>query len=204
MSLVEAYRRLESLGGLVTTGEAAATLRVSVSSASRTLRMLAGQGLATRIRSGLWHIGRDRPVPTSIVRDLCRPYPAYVSFLSALNLAGAIDQLPRRISVASLDRPRTIETTVGTFAVHHLPPALFGGWEETPQGPIATPAKAIFDLCYIAAAGRGRPPHLPELDLAQPLALASFEPWLSRIGSARVRSVTAAGLGGAIRRSRAG
>ncbi len=203
MSILEAYDRLESLGGLVTTGEAAAALRVSVSSASRTLRTMSEKRRATRIRSGLWHIGRGLPAPTSIVRDLCRPYPAYVSFMSALNLAGAIDQLPRVVSVASLDRARTIETSVGTFAVHHLPPALFGGWEETPRGPIATPNKAIFDLCYVAAARSGRPPRLPELDLAGAISLASFEPWLSRVEAARVRSVTAAGLHYAIGRSRA-
>lgn len=203
MSVLRAYDRLESLDGLVTTGEAAAALRVSVSSASRTLHTMAEQGWATRIRSGLWHIGRGLPAPTSIVRDVCRPYPAYVSFLSALNLAGAIDQHPKSISVASLDRARTIETAVGTFAIHHLPPALFGGWEETSRGPIATPEKAIFDLCYVAAARSGKPPRLPELDLAQTITLASFEPWVSRIDSARVRSVTAAGLRYAIGRSHA-
>jgi predicted transcriptional regulator of viral defense system len=202
MSILRAYSQLESLGGVLTTGEAAAALRVSVSSASRTLRKMADQGQATRIRSGLWHIGKAPPAPTSIVRDLCRPYPAYTSFLSALSLAGAIDQHPRVTSVASLDRARTIDTSVGAFAVHHLPPTLFGGWEETSRGPIATPAKAIFDLCYITAARNGRPPRLPELDLVDAIKMSSFEPWVARIGSARLRSITAAGLRYAIGRSR--
>jgi predicted transcriptional regulator of viral defense system len=203
MSILRAYDRLESLDGLVTTGEAAAALRVSSSSASRTLGTLAKQGRAVRIRSGLWHIGPGHPIPTSIVRDLCRPYPAYVSFLTALNIAGAIDQRPRVISVASLDRARTIETSVGTFAVHHLPPALFGGWEETSLGPIATPEKAVFDLCYVTAVTSGKPPRLPELDLPRAIKLASFDPWLSGITSARIRSVTAAALRHAIGRSHA-
>jgi hypothetical protein len=106
-------------------------------------------------------------------------------------------------SVASLDRARTIETTVGTFAVHHLPPALFGGWEETPYGPVATPVKAIFDLCYVTAAHRGRLPHLPELELPDLQSVDQFEPWLSRIASRRVRSITEAGLRRAIDRVRA-
>ena len=203
MSTLDAYNRLEALGGVVTTGEAAAALRVSVSSASRTLRTLEGLGRAMRIRSGLWYIGGGSPAPTAIVRDLCRPHPAYVSFLTALNLAGAIDQHPRVTSVASLDRARTIETSLGTYAVPHLPPALFDGWEDTARGPVATPDKAIFDLCYVAAAHAGRAPHLPELELVRPISIASFEPWLARIESRRVRSVTAAGLRYAVGRSRA-
>ncbi len=203
MSALDAYTRLEALGGLVTTGEAAAALRASVSSASRTLRTLEEHGRAMRIRSGLWHIGNGRPAPTAIVRDVCRPHPAYVSFLTALNLAGAIDQHPRVISVASLDRARTIETSLGTYAIHHLPPALFDGWEETPRGPIAIPAKAIFDLCYVTAAHTGREPRLPELDLVRPISIVTFDAWLERIASRRVRSLTAAGLRYAMGRSRA-
>jgi predicted transcriptional regulator of viral defense system len=203
MSVLRAYDRLESLGGLITTGEAAAALNVSVDSASRTLRTLASHGRAARIRSGLWHVGSGRPLATSIVLDLCRPYPGYTSFESALNIAGVIDQLPRAISVASLGRARTIETSIGMFEIHHLPPALFGGWEETAGGPIATPTKAIFDLCYISAVSGGRPPYVPELDMAQPITLAAFEPWLSRIASPRIRSLTINGLRDVMKRSRA-
>jgi predicted transcriptional regulator of viral defense system len=203
VSVLAAYGRLEALGDVVTTGEAAAALRTSSASASRTLATLEAEGRALRLRSGLWHIGRGRPLPTAIVRDICRPHPAYVSFLSALDIAGAIDQRPRVISVASLDRARTIETAVGTYAVQHLPPSLFGGWEETGNGPVAAPVKAIFDLCYVSAAHRGRLRSLPELDLPELHSLDQFQPWLSRIGSPRVRSVTEAGLRGAIVRSHA-
>lgn len=203
MTGLAAYGRLEALGDVVTTAEAAAALRVSPSAASRILRALEAEGRAMHLRSGLWHVGRGRPLPTAIVRDICRPHPAYVSFLSALNIAGAIDQRPRTISVASLDRARTIETAVGTYAIHHLPPALFGGWEETRNGPVAAPTKAIFDLCYVSAGHRGRPRRLPELDVPGLHSLEQFEPWLSRIENARVRTVTEAGLRTAIERSHA-
>jgi len=196
-----AYSRLEALGSVVTTAEAAAALRVSSASASRILRTLEAEGRATRLRTGLWHIGPGRPMATAIVRDVLRPHPAYISFLSALNIAGAIDQRPRTISVASLDRARTIETAVGTYAVHHLPPALFGGWEETRNGPVATPVKAIFDLCYVSAAHRGRARRLPELEVPGLHSVEQFEPWLSRIESPRLRSVTETGLRSAIARS---
>jgi len=203
MSGLRAYGLLEALGGVVTTAEAAAALRTSSSSASRTLRTLEAEGRATRLRSGLWHIGTGRPLATAIVRDICRPHPAYVSFLTALNLAGVIDQPPRTIGVASLDRARTVETTVGTFAIHHLPATLFGGWEETPAGPVATPAKSIFDLCYVSAAHLGKPRRLPELDLPELRSLEPFELWLDRVASPRLRSITAAGLRHAIDRARA-
>jgi len=84
-----------------------------------------------------------------------------------------------------------------------LDAALFGGWEETRNGPVATPAKAIFDLCYVSAAHRGKSRRLPELDLPGPRSLEPFEPWLSRVESQRLRSITAAGLRYAIGRARA-
>jgi hypothetical protein len=35
-----------------------------------------------------------------------------------------IEQVPGRISIASLDRARRIVTTVGTYAIHRLAPEL--------------------------------------------------------------------------------
>jgi predicted transcriptional regulator of viral defense system len=49
-----------------------------------------------------------------IVAELTRPFPAYVSFQSALAARGAIDQIPRESAVASLDKPHRVETTLAT------------------------------------------------------------------------------------------
>lgn len=141
-----------------------------------------------RLRHGVW-IVTDQPLdPRAIVTELTRPFPAYVSFQSALAARGAIDQIPREISVASLAKPRRIETVLATYVIHRLPPALFGGFEESGGVALATVEKALFDYFYVAAAsGRARA-RLPELDLPASFSRKQLERWLARIRSRRLRT----------------
>jgi predicted transcriptional regulator of viral defense system len=185
-----AYATLERLGPVVATGEAAAALRISASSASRLLAGLAQEGHAVRLRSGLWSVGLVAPDPFLLAPELTRPHPSYVSFESALAYHGMIDQLPREVTIASLDRARRIATSVGTFAIHHLPPALFGGWEETARGRVAGPEKALFDIAYVGAAHRGRARHVPELELPAGFEVRALDEWAGRTESSRIRTLT--------------
>ena len=78
-----------------------------------------------------------------------------------------IEQIPRQISVASLDRAQRITTTIGTYAIHHLAPELFGGYHGSEQsGYLATPEKALFDSVYVRAAA-GSQAFFPELSLPE-------------------------------------
>ena len=190
MTRLATYATLERLGPVVATGEAAAALRMSVSSASRLLSGLAQEGHAVRLRSGLWSVGLEAPDPFMLAPELTRPHPSYVSFESALAYHGMIDQLPRDVTIASLDRARRIATSVGTFAIHHLPPALFGGWQETLRGCVAEPEKALFDIAYVGAAHRGRARHVPELELPTGFEVRALDEWAGRIESSRIRTVT--------------
>lgn len=201
MSRLEAYAVIEHLGPVVSTAEAAAALRRSSSSTSRVLRGLEEAGRVRRIRSGLWAVGPAEPDPFTIVAELTAPHPAYVSFLSALNFHGAIDQIPREFSVASLDRARRIRTSIGTFAIHHLPVELYGGWSATKRGRVASPAKAIFDLCYVSAASAGRARSIPELDLPADLDRSEIDRWLKRIESPRLATITRRGVAKALARA---
>ena len=194
MSRMEAYTALERLGPVVSTAEAAAALRRSVSSTSRVLRGLEEAGRARQMRSGLWTVGQSAPDPFSVVPELTRPHLAYVSFTSALGYHGVIDQIPREISVASLDRARRIKTTLGTFTIHHLPPELFGGWEETARGRVATPEKAVFDLSYVSAVHAGRRRRVPELELATDFDRKTIDTWVARIRSRRLATMTQHGV----------
>lgn len=200
MSL-SSFATLSRLGRTVTTGEAAAALNVSVSQASRFLRTLEAQSLARHVRYGLWIVGSDPVDPRALVEEITRPYPAYVSFTSALNAHGMIDQVPREISVASLDSAKRVKTELGTYSVHHLPPALFGGWVERDGVKLARPEKAIFDLAYVSAVHDGRPRRLPELELPAGFDRNEFDQWLARIESPRVRTLTSRGLRYALSRA---
>jgi predicted transcriptional regulator of viral defense system len=194
MSRLAVYGTLERLGPVVTTAEAAAALRRDASSTSRLLRGLAEAGRARRIRPGLWAIGVQVPDPFALAVEVTRPHPAYVSFLSALNYHAMIDQLPREVWLASLDRSRRIETSIATFSVHHLPPSLFGGWSESRRGPIATPEKALFDLAYIGAAHRGRPRRVPEMELPAGFDRSRIDVWLDRIETPRLATLAHRGV----------
>ena len=194
MSL-NSYRSLAQVaaGEPITTSEAAARLRMPVSSASRLLASLAERGLTRNIRPGLWVIGEDVPDRLALASALTFPAPAYVSFTSALNYHGVIDQLPRQITVASTGRPRTIKTSLADYVVHRIPPDLFDGWIQHNGARIASPEKALFDIAYIAAV-RGRPMYVPEMDLPAELDPRAFDRWLARVASPRLRTLTRRGL----------
>lgn len=199
MSAVTAYVTLRDLGApAITTGEAAAALRVSESSASRTLRTLEQRGLLRRVRQGLWLLDGEWSDPRAIVADLTRPFPAYVSFQSALALHGAIDQLPRETAIASLGKPRRVRTAVGTYVIHRLSPAVFGGFVERDGVPVATVEKALFDAVYVDCAS-GRSGHrLPELDLPADFSEPDLRAWTARIASPRLRTLVDAGVSRAL------
>jgi predicted transcriptional regulator of viral defense system len=200
MSLLS-FAVLDRLGPSITTGEAAAALHVSVSQASRFLRSLEENGLARRVRYGLWIVGSDPVDPRALIEEITRPYPAYVSFTSALSAHGMIDQVPREISVASLDSAKRVTTELGTYAVHHLPPELFGGWVERAGVKLARPEKALFDLAYVSAAHAGRPRRIPELELPADFDRAEVDRWLTHIESPRLRTLTSRGLRYALNRA---
>lgn len=200
MSLAS-FAALARLGPTVTTGEAAAALNVSVSQASRLLRALEMRDLARRVRYGLWLVGATSIDPLALVEDITRPHPSYVSFASALSAHGMIDQVPREISVASLDSAKRVKTSLGTYSVHHLPPALFGGWTEQDGVKLARPEKALFDWAYVSAVHAGRSRRLPELELPQDFDRSELDRWRSRIRAARVRTLTSRGLRYAVSRA---
>jgi predicted transcriptional regulator of viral defense system len=186
----ETYADLLRMGRpVVTTREAATRWRTTQGTSGRRLRALEEAGLARRLRRGLWALDPDIE-PFVLPPFLTAPLPSYVSFWSALSRHDAIDQIPRQISVASLERTRLIETSIGSYAIHHLVPELFGGYrgsEET--GYLATPEKALFDTVYIRAAAGSRA-FFPELSLPEGFDDARVEEWIDRIASARLRTLT--------------
>jgi predicted transcriptional regulator of viral defense system len=162
MKPVEAYGALRRLGRpVITIREAAALWRTEQGTARRRLRALQEAGLVLGLRRGLW----------------------------ALAVHGLIEQIPRQISVVSLDRARRIETAIGSFAVHHLAPELFGGYVAWKGGGfVASAEKALFDLVYVRAAA-GRRAHLPELSLPATFERDALRVWSERIRSPRLQTL---------------
>lgn len=194
MRAADAYGELLRLERpIIATREAATRLALSVSRASHLLRSLEEAGLARRLRHGLWAIHPDVD-PFSVAPYLTAPFPAYVSFWSALARHDMIEQIPRQIFVASLDRTRRISTSIGTYSIHHLVPELFDGYrgaEET--GYLATPEKALFDTIYLRAPSGARI-FLPELSLPESFDEGRLQGWVSRIARPRLRTLVWRGL----------
>lgn len=198
MKAIEAYGDLIAMRGpIFETREAAVRLGSSVSRASHLLRSLEEAGLVRRVRQGLWALHPDVD-PLIVPPYLTAPFPAYVSFWSALARHGMIEQVPRQYYVASLDRARQITTTLGTYAIHHLAPDLFSGFTGSDEtGYLATPEKALFDTVYLRAV-RGGKTLLPELELPEGFQTGKLEGWTSSVARQRLRTLVSRGLAQAL------
>lgn len=198
MTAAGAYADLLRLGrAIVATREAAARWRVAQRAAGQRLRAMEDAGLVRRLRRGLWALDPEID-PFAAAPYLTAPDPAYVSLWSALHRHGLIEQIPRRISVASLGRSRTIDTSLGVYEVHHLAPELFTGYDgnET-DGYLASAEKALFDAVYVRTAA-GRRSYFPELTLPATFDRQVLESWTARIRSPRLRTLVSRRLAAAL------
>lgn len=175
-----------------TTADAAVRLGLSGEAASQTLRRLEAAGLAQSVRRGLWTI-EGRGEPLALAEYLTAPHLAYVSLQSALHIHGMIEQIPGVTYLVSLARSHRIRTSLGTFSVHRVAPAFFGGFETSPRSraKIATPEKALLDVFYLSGTRSRLFASLPELELPRAFKVDVARDWIARIPSARLRTVVA-------------
>ena len=127
--------------------------------------------------------------PYRLPEYLTAPMPSYLSLQTALHLHGMVEQIPQAFYAVSLARTQRITTRVGDFSIHHVMPALYGGFEETPNGvKLATPEKALFDLAYLSA-GRSRLFNaVPELEVGARFRWRELRRWVERVGSEHART----------------
>jgi predicted transcriptional regulator of viral defense system len=192
MNASEALRRLRALQvPVITTADAAAALHLRTDATSQTLRRLREAGLVFSIRKGLWALDAP-PASVALVEYVTWPYPGYVSLQSALYMRAMIEQIPSVLYVVSLGRAARIRTAVGAFSLHHLPPELFGGFEQDPGAgaKLATPEKALFDLAYLSGTRSRRFCALPELEIPRTFRPGRLRYWIRRIRSQRMRTLT--------------
>jgi predicted transcriptional regulator of viral defense system len=153
--------------------------------------------LVRRVRHGLWALDPD--VELIVVAPyLTAPHPAYVSFWSALARHGMIEQIPAQTFVASLERTKKVQTSLGPFSIHRLSPELFFGFYGSPErGYLATPEKALFDSVYIRAPRGGRA-YFPELSLPASFDRSKLDEWVKKIPRPGMRTIVKRGLEAAV------
>ena len=165
MNQIEALRRLDRLGvEAFSTRDAAALLGVQPANAHMILSRLGKQEFTVHLARGRWALA-SKLQRTLLPEHVAAPYPAYLSLQTALFQHGLVEQIPAVLYAVTVGRTRRVTTPVATVSLHHLPPALFTGFEVTAEGArLALPEKALFDLLYLAP-GRSRLfASLPEIE----------------------------------------
>jgi predicted transcriptional regulator of viral defense system len=190
--IAQHFADLKRLGvRTITTAQAAATWKVSAPAASQMLGRLATTGLIESLRHGVWLLDRDA-TPESLVAEITSPYPAYVSHVSALYSHGIIDQVPAEIHVVSAAKPRVLKSSRGSFRLHKMPSALFGGYSEVRGVNLATPEKALFDWAYLSVVSGSVNARLPETEWPTSFRRSQVDVWVKKIPSPRLQTLTKA------------
>jgi len=196
MTTVGAYSDLLRMAKpILTTRDASLRLGISPSAATRLLTRLQAAGLTKRIFRGLWTI--DLKIdPLAIPEHLTAPFPAYISFQSALYFHGLIDQITQVTYVASLAPTRRVKTSMGTYSIHRLAPEFFGGYTtaEDTGVRLATPEKALMDVLYLGSARSRLFAKLPELALPGGFSEKAARRWVDRIRDPSRRTMVRARL----------
>lgn len=76
--------------------------------------------------------------------------PSYISFESALNFHGIIDQNPKPIFLCTIRRPFKKSVATKEFIYRNVTDSIFFGFERQGNTIIALPEKAILDQLYFA------------------------------------------------------
>jgi predicted transcriptional regulator of viral defense system len=175
-----------------TTHEAAMLSGSSLSNASKMLRTLEGKGLVLKVTHGIWaEAGNKKLSPYSVIPLLLPKNRAYVSFISALNLHGIIEQIPKEITLASIVHTKKISTKLGIFSIHRISPSLFDGFDwYRGEGSflIAEPEKALFDSIYLSTRKKKQFGYFPELYFPKSFSFKKAAGWIDKIPEKRIRS----------------
>ena len=187
-SIMATVSRLKGL--VFTTFELVSLSGKTDSAVTQGLNHLSKTGVVKKIYRGVWTLaGRDIS-PFAVMPYLFPRQRAYVSFISALNLHGMVEQIPQVITVASLSFPRTIRTGVGTFEVHRIAPAFFFGfswYKDEGSFLIAQPEKALLDSLYLSIRPKHQYSHFPELSFPENFDVKKATAWAEKIPNIHAR-----------------
>lgn len=163
----------------------------SPSTVVHSLTRLASRELLLKIHRGVWaDAGPRRISPFEFIPYLFPRQRAYVSFISALNLHGIVEQIPQVITLASTAHTSTLRTKAGVFSVHQIAPALFDGFDWYKRDGnflIAEPEKALIDSLYLSSRKKKQFGSFPELDFPSDFSFKKAARWAGRIPEEKIR-----------------
>lgn len=175
-----------------TTREISAISDKSPSAVIQALNFLQKQNLVFKIYRGIWAEVTDKPLsPYWVIPFLPVQSRCYLSFISALNIYGIIEQIPQIITLASLGHTRKISTKVGTFSFYQIKPYFFKGfnWHKKETNfLIAEPEKALADCLYISAYKKKQFSYFPELSFPKTFSFKKARKWINQIPNDKVKT----------------
>ena len=176
-----------------TTREIAEISGKSLSSISQSLSNLEKHGLISKIYHGIWADSNRKDLsPYSIIPALFPKQRAYISFVSALNLYGIVEQIPQVITVASTSHTRVFRTKMGVVHAHRIEPSFFQGFDwygKTGDFLIAEPEKAFIDCLYVSVFKNKQFGQFPELDFKNGFSMKKAVLWIKEIKNKRIRNM---------------
>lgn len=163
----------------------------SLSTTTQALDFLQKHGLVFKVYRGIWaESGNKHLSPYTIIPFLFSRHRAYVSFISALQLYGIIEQIPQTITLASTTHTKIIRTKIGIFSVHQIGPLFFDGFDwYKGEGNflIAEPEKALVDCLYLSARRKKQFGYFPELHFPKSFSFKKAEEWAKKIPNSKIR-----------------
>jgi len=178
-------------GRVFTTRELIAISGKSASTIVQSLNRLTEKGLLNKVYRGVWADSRGRPLSAlEVIPYLFPRQRVYVSFITALNLYGIVEQIPQMITLASPLHSRTIRTKVGVFSVHQMAPSFFNGFDwYKGEGSflIAQPEKALIDSLYLSSRKKKQFGHFPELHFPPEFSFKKAKQWVKCIPEKTIR-----------------
>ena len=176
---------------IFTTHEITAISGKSASTVAHSLTRLLKQGLLMKIYRGVWAEPGARAIsPFEIIPYLFPRQRVYVSFITALNLHGMVEQIPQVITLASTAHTNAIRTSAGVFSVHQLAPVFFDGFDwYKGEGSflIASPEKAFIDSLYLSSRKKKQFGSFPEPDFPTEFSFKKAARWVERIPEKKIR-----------------
>lgn len=172
------------------TRDIATLLDQKTTTTSKSLARLTIDKHLIHLHKGLWAI-TEHIEPFMLPNCLMAPFSCYISLQSALHYHGMIEQIPEIVYAVSCGRTKIFNTPVATVSVHHIPPALFLGYQVIGKGviKIATPEKALFDFLYLKPAKTLRFTKLPELTIPDNFNHKLFLGWFTKVKSPARRTM---------------
>lgn len=155
MNKLKAFQTLQASGKRVFTSlDLKKILQTTSDSYSYVLSgRLVKEGVLERVSKGYYILVSNKPSDFELANILYRP--SYVSLDSALNYYGILVQSPQQITSVTTNLTNTVSNNNKTFSYAHVDQKYFTGYQKVGDFLIATPEKALVDMMFTVALGRG-------------------------------------------------